>query len=323
MQLPEIGQYQVQIFVSVTLVLGGVLVALICDYLKGNNELLREQNRELKAHSAEIRRRARATANSRTFAVQQPLAVAAPAGVPSKRSLPAASMQEGAMAAIAAPVVAAPVAAPVMETTPAMETTRVDATETAAVPEATEGEAKEIGDRVGSAVDASMPRRRLRANGAARRPISADAMAAMERGAARAFAKQGMAATVAETARVTEIPLPVGVTSAAAMSESNNPREEQPAVEVSRWKPQRPAVEASKENFTPVENQAPVSSGQKRNWNELLAQRSAKASPAAAGPSSPSQLRQGAVVAASQAVPPAISHSVEENVPAASMTAMF
>jgi len=49
----ELGQYQLQIFVSLTVILGAAFVALICDLLKGNNEQLRELAIELKVRREE------------------------------------------------------------------------------------------------------------------------------------------------------------------------------------------------------------------------------------------------------------------------------
>ena len=53
----ELGQYQLQIFVSLLVVLGAAFVALICDFLKGNNEQLRELTIELKVRREEEQRR--------------------------------------------------------------------------------------------------------------------------------------------------------------------------------------------------------------------------------------------------------------------------
>lgn len=53
----DLGSLELQIFVSLTVVLGGALVALICDYLKGNNEQLREHNIELRVRREEQERR--------------------------------------------------------------------------------------------------------------------------------------------------------------------------------------------------------------------------------------------------------------------------
>lgn len=53
----ELGQYQLQIFVSLVVILGAAFVALICDFLKGNNEQLRELTVELKVRREEEQRR--------------------------------------------------------------------------------------------------------------------------------------------------------------------------------------------------------------------------------------------------------------------------
>ncbi len=50
------AQYQLQIFVSLLVILGAAFVALICDFLKGNNEQLRELAIELKVRREEERR---------------------------------------------------------------------------------------------------------------------------------------------------------------------------------------------------------------------------------------------------------------------------
>lgn len=47
------GSFEIQVIVSLVVVLGAACVALICDYLKGNNERLRERNEELQARAAE------------------------------------------------------------------------------------------------------------------------------------------------------------------------------------------------------------------------------------------------------------------------------
>lgn len=53
----ELGQYQMQIFVSLVVILGAAFVALICDLLKGNNEQLRELAIELKVRREEEHKR--------------------------------------------------------------------------------------------------------------------------------------------------------------------------------------------------------------------------------------------------------------------------
>ncbi|MBI4908386.1 MAG: diguanylate cyclase [Acidobacteria bacterium] len=49
----EPGTLELQIFVSLIVVLGAAFVALVCDYLKGNNETLREHNIELRVRKEE------------------------------------------------------------------------------------------------------------------------------------------------------------------------------------------------------------------------------------------------------------------------------
>jgi len=53
----DLGSLEVQIFVSLALVLGALFVALVCDFLKGNNEVLRERNIELIVRREEQRQR--------------------------------------------------------------------------------------------------------------------------------------------------------------------------------------------------------------------------------------------------------------------------
>src|SRR5487761_1933109 len=52
----ELGQYQLQTFVSLTALLSAACVALICDFLKGNNEQLRELVIELRARQEQDRK---------------------------------------------------------------------------------------------------------------------------------------------------------------------------------------------------------------------------------------------------------------------------
>jgi hypothetical protein len=51
------GAVELQVFVSLVVILGAAFVALICDFLKGNNEQLRESNIELKVRHDESERR--------------------------------------------------------------------------------------------------------------------------------------------------------------------------------------------------------------------------------------------------------------------------
>jgi hypothetical protein len=53
----DLGGYQLQIFLSLFVVLGAAFVALVCDLLKGNNEQLRELNIELKVRREEEQKR--------------------------------------------------------------------------------------------------------------------------------------------------------------------------------------------------------------------------------------------------------------------------
>lgn len=52
----DFGALEVQIFVSLALVLGAAFVSLLCDFLKGNNEALRERNIELVVRQEERER---------------------------------------------------------------------------------------------------------------------------------------------------------------------------------------------------------------------------------------------------------------------------
>ncbi|GEM_PF-1891085 len=51
------GVSELQVFVSLVVILGAAFVALICDFLKGNNERLRESNIELRVRQDERERR--------------------------------------------------------------------------------------------------------------------------------------------------------------------------------------------------------------------------------------------------------------------------
>ncbi|MEP7363246.1 MAG: diguanylate cyclase [Acidobacteriota bacterium] len=52
----ELGTLQIQIFVSLVVVLGTAFVAFLCDFLKGNNEQLRERNIEMRVRQDERER---------------------------------------------------------------------------------------------------------------------------------------------------------------------------------------------------------------------------------------------------------------------------
>src|SRR3984885_14951008 len=92
----ELGQYQMQIFLSLVVILGAALVALVCDLLKGNNEQLRELAIELKVRREE---------ESKRFQMLAPRPMTEPAAV---ESLGAISQKAEAVnsAAKAAPQIA-------------------------------------------------------------------------------------------------------------------------------------------------------------------------------------------------------------------------
>jgi hypothetical protein len=153
----ELGQYQLQIFVSLVVILGAAFVALIVDFLKGNNEQLRELAVELRVRREEEQRRSQTmTAQPMRVGAEAPAApkperiekqVEAPAramAAPKERKRTAsadaiAAMERGAAMAGAprpkrapepqperkvevaqapAPVIAAPTPAPVIEVAP-------------------------------------------------------------------------------------------------------------------------------------------------------------------------------------------------------------
>src|SRR5580704_6618224 len=91
----ELAQYQLQIFVSLVVVLGAAFVALICDFLKGNNEQLRELTVELKVRREEEQKRAhlltqRAAATAHATAHATAPAMAVKAREPERIEAPAA-----------------------------------------------------------------------------------------------------------------------------------------------------------------------------------------------------------------------------------------
>ena len=118
----ELGQHQLQIFVGLVVVLAAAFVALICDFLKGNNEQLRELTIELKVRREEEQRHSQrmipqtvpAVPESRermrmerveTTAAPAALATAAPAAGRERKRPPSAdalaAMQRGAELAAA------------------------------------------------------------------------------------------------------------------------------------------------------------------------------------------------------------------------------
>src|SRR5947209_5585358 len=93
----EPGTYQLQIFISLIVILGAAVVALICDFLKGNNEQLRELTLELKVRREEEQKR-----------IQLMVPRLATASAPAERAVPAETQHR----ASTAPKVAAEPASP-------------------------------------------------------------------------------------------------------------------------------------------------------------------------------------------------------------------
>jgi hypothetical protein len=83
----EIGHFQLQLIVSTLVIIGAAFVALICDFLKRNNEQLREMNIELKIRREEEQKLLQLTASrvpekvERIEAPKLEVAVAAPRAV--------------------------------------------------------------------------------------------------------------------------------------------------------------------------------------------------------------------------------------------------
>jgi hypothetical protein len=95
----ELGQYQLQIFVGLVVVLAAAFVALICDFLKSNNEQLRELTIELKVRREEEQR------HSQTM-IPQTVPASAPALREKMRMERVDAMAAPAAVATAAPAVA-------------------------------------------------------------------------------------------------------------------------------------------------------------------------------------------------------------------------
>ena len=87
----DFGALEVQIFVSLALVLGALFVSLLCDFLKGNNEALRERNIELVVRQEERERFASAAAPAQPASPSLPRMAAPPVQpVPAQFVRPAA-----------------------------------------------------------------------------------------------------------------------------------------------------------------------------------------------------------------------------------------
>jgi hypothetical protein len=202
----EFGQYQMQIALSLIVILGAALVALICDLLKGNNEQLRELAIELKVRREEENKR---------FQMLAPHAVAAAAGAG------AGASTGNTIAAATAPA--------------AMERAAMDRVErnTQQIEEPAS---------VGRPLAASFSKRPERA----KRPISPEALAAIQRGE-----------QLAASPRPRRVP-----DRAPAAEEVSVPQREPettvPVMEILEAVPAPPAAVATK------------SSGVSRDWGALL-----------------------------------------------------
>ena len=141
----ELSQYQLQVFLSLVVILGAALVALICDLLKGNNEQLRELAIELKVRREEEQKRfqmllAYATENSSAKITTESVSPVE-AGRPKHRTVAAAkekrrAISPDALAAIAkgAQRAAAQASAQAPRSTPQFELVRVPAASSASKP---------------------------------------------------------------------------------------------------------------------------------------------------------------------------------------------
>jgi hypothetical protein len=112
----DFGALEVQIFVSLALVLGAVFVALITDFLKGNNEALRERNIELVVRQEERERYVEESVSPRRESANvhqpQPAPEVAPHPAPMTAAGPVIGLPEEEQTA---PVMPDPVAEPICE----------------------------------------------------------------------------------------------------------------------------------------------------------------------------------------------------------------
>ncbi len=93
----ELGQYQLQIFVSLVVILGAAFVALICDFLKGNNEQLRELTIELKVRREEEQKRSRLLTPRVAAPMSEKIAAPAAAALPAAATHLAAPKERSAL----------------------------------------------------------------------------------------------------------------------------------------------------------------------------------------------------------------------------------
>jgi hypothetical protein len=95
----EFGQYELQILISLVVIMGAAFVALICDFLKGNNEQLRELVIQLSAGREEELKRPRRAEVAGTAVNREALPVREPRSAPPVRPRPAAVWQPPAVKA--------------------------------------------------------------------------------------------------------------------------------------------------------------------------------------------------------------------------------
>jgi hypothetical protein len=141
----DLGSLELQIFVSLTVVLGGAFVALVCDYLKGNNEQLREYNIELRVRKEEQERRLLLDPAGEMRHMQQTLGVAPTvAAAPQPQARPAAPHE--VMQSFADPQALADAEARAARLHARYDEEDLD---TAAIPPLTQRRTKQRGDRAG------------------------------------------------------------------------------------------------------------------------------------------------------------------------------
>jgi hypothetical protein len=217
----ELGQYQLQIFVSLVVILGAAFVALICDFLKGNNEQLRELTIELRVRREEEQKRSH----------------------------------------VLTPRVAEPAARTEMETVAA--------------------QAEQI--LVAPAQQMAAPKQRATIEKGRKRMMNADAMAAIERGAA-------LAATGGMRPRSTAV-TPV--------------RESKP-------EPQPEVIVVAQQE---IAKSAPVASGIKKDWGSLLSRNASGVRPALK-PAAPATVNEDLLAAVVAATNSSVTQASELALPA-------
>src|SRR5580692_9281434 len=93
----EPGQYQLQSFISAVVIVAAALIALICDFLKRNNEQLRELTIELKVRREEEQKRSHLLTPRVAGPRTEKIAAPAPAAVPAAATHLAAPKERSAL----------------------------------------------------------------------------------------------------------------------------------------------------------------------------------------------------------------------------------